>query len=87
MLHVSHSGNLSANAGIMGQKKPYLIMTRQKMYNANSYNKFYGYPINKTVYLGNCVGYVRMKSGRLKTKATDIEKTEILEYLHNGVII
>lgn len=87
MLHVSHSGNLSANAGIMGQKKPYVIITKQKMYNANSYNKFYGYPVNKTVFLGNCTGYVRVKAGRLRTKATENEKKEILEWLQEGVIM
>lgn len=87
MLHVSHSGNLSANAGIMGQKKPYVIITQQKMYNANAYNKFYGFPVNKTVFLGNCKGYVRVKAGRLRTKATENEKKEIIEWLQEGVIM
>lgn len=89
MLHVSHSGNLSANAGIMGQKKPYLIINRDRPYNANSYNKFYGYPCNKTVYLGNMFGkgFVRLKAGRLRTKATQGEKDEIMELLKEGVIM
>lgn len=89
MLHVSHSGNLSANAGIMGQKKPYLIINRDRPYNANSYNKFYGYPCNKTVYLINYfgLGYVRVKACRLRTKATQSEKDEILELLKEGVIL
>lgn len=87
MLHVSHSGNLSANAGIMGQKKPYIILTRQKPYTANGYNKMWGFPINKTVYLGNCSGYVRVRAGRLRSKATQDEKNEIYELLRNGVIM
>lgn len=89
MLHVSHSGNLSANAGIMGQKKPYVILNRDRPYNANSYSKFYGYPCNKTVFLANYfgLGFVRVKACRLRTKATQNEKDEILELLKEGVIL
>lgn len=87
MMHVSHSGNLSANAGIMGQKKPYLIINRRKPYNANNYNKMYGYPTNKTVYLGNCTGFTKVQSGRLRSSATDQEKSEIMELLMKGVIM
>lgn len=89
MLHVSHSGNLSANAGIMGQKKPYLILNRKRPYNANNYNRYYGYPVNKTVYLGNYfgLGYMRVKAQRLTTSATQREKAEILQLLHDGIIL
>lgn len=87
MLHVNHSGNLSANAGIMGQKKPYVIITRQKPYNANSYNKFYGFPCNKTVFLSNFSGYARVKAARLRSKATEDEKTEIMELCRGGIIL
>lgn len=87
MLHVSHSGNLSANAGIMGQKKPYVIISRKNPYTANNYNKLYGFPCNKTVYLGNCFGYVRVKAGRLRSLATQDEKNEIMNFLSEGVIM
>jgi len=86
MYHVGHSGNLSANSGIMGQKKPYLIVNRQRPYTANRYNEYYGFPINKTVYLNNCTGFTRVKSIRLQTSATDPEREEILAALQNGVI-
>ena len=87
MLHVSHSGNISSNAGIMGQKKPYIIINRQRPYNANGYNRLYGFPINKTVFLGNCTGFVKVKKCRLTTSATDNEKTEIETLLRDGVIM
>ena len=87
MLHVGHSGSLSANAGIMGQKKPYLIISRERPYNANNYNKFYGYPANKTIAPGNHNGFVRLKAGRLRTKATEEEKKEIMELMMKGVIM
>ena len=87
MLHVGHSGNLSANAGIMGQKKPYLIISRERPYNANNYNKFYGYPANKAIAPGNHNGFVRLKAGRLRSKATEEEKKEIMELMMKGVIM
>ena len=87
MCHVAHSGNLSSNAGIMGQKKPYVILNRKRAYNANNYNAMYGYPVNKSIYPGNHSGYFRMKAGRLRTAATEEEKNEILELLKKGVIL
>lgn len=87
MMHVSHSGNLSANAGIMGQKKPYIIISRRIAYNANSYGKFYGYPINKTVFLSNFSGFCKVKAARLRSKATEAEKAEILELCKEGIIM
>lgn len=87
MLHVSHSGNLSANAGILGNKKPFVILTRGQSYDANSYNTFYGFPANKTVYLNNCVGFTKVKAIKLRTTATDDERQEILDLLTEGVFI
>ena len=87
MMHVSHSGNISANAGIMGQKKPYLIIGRRHNYDANSYNSFYGYPANKTVVLGNHSGFIRMKSGYVKTSAMKEEYEEIMRLLEEGVFL
>lgn len=88
MLHVAHSGNLSANAGIMGSKKPFVIIGRRHGYDANNYNSLYGFPANKTVYLNNHTGqYIRVKSMKLKTSATDPEREEIIRLLSDGVFI
>lgn len=87
MMHVSHSGNISANAGIMGQKKPYLIIGRRHGYDANNYNRYYGFPANKTVILGNHTGFARMKSGYVKTSATKQEYEEIMRLLEEGVFL
>lgn len=86
MVHVGHSGSLSANAGIMSQRKPYLIITRRRGYDANAYNELYGYPTNKTVFLGNCSGFTRVKSMRLVSEATEEEKKEIEVLLKKGAI-
>lgn len=87
LLHVSHSGSLSANAGIMGGKKPYLIVGRQAGYDANNYNSYYGYPANKTVPLSACSGFTRVKACRLRSTATSEENQRILDLLYEGVII
>ena len=86
---VSHSGSLGANAGAMGIRKPYLIITRKKAFDANAYGQFYGFPANKTIVLGSCNGYTRVKSVHIETiaRATDTEKTEIETLLKAGVII
>ena len=87
MVHLAHSGSLSANAGIMGARTPYLILTRRRSYDANGYSEMYGYPSNKTVFLNNCSGYVKVKDIRLETGATDSERLEIINLLKAGVII
>ena len=87
MMHVSHSGNISANAGIMGQKKPYLIIGRRHCYDANNYNSYYGFPANKTVVLGNHQGFCRVKTAWIKTTALQEEYNQIMELLENGVFI
>lgn len=87
MIHIAHSGDLSANAGIMALRTPYLIIGRRNSYDANFYSEMYGYPCNKTVFLGNCTGFTRVKAGRLRTKATENEKKEIMSLLEKGVIM
>lgn len=87
MVHLAHSGSLSANAGIMGARKPYLILTRRRSYDANGYNQLYGYPSNKTVFLNNCSGFVKVKEIQLQTGATGDENAEIVSLLKGGVII
>jgi hypothetical protein len=86
MASVSHSGSISANAGIMGPRVPYIILTRQQPYDANGYNNLYGYPTNKTVYLSNCHGYVRVKDVLYRGDGTEAEKQEVVSLLKSGVI-
>lgn len=86
--NVSHSGSLGSNAGALGIMKPYLIITRPKPAEANNYQSFYGRPSNKTVRLGSCDGYTRIKDVHVDNiVATDNELTEIEQLLKEGVII
>lgn len=86
---VSHSGSIGSNAGVMGIRKPYLIITRYDSFDAVGYNRFYGLPANKTVTLNTCKGFTRVKSVHVDNLpiATDSEKNEIETLLRNGVVI
>lgn len=85
---VQHSGGFSGNAGAMGGKKPYLIIIRPQTKVAQDYPYLQGYPTNTTVKIGDCSGYVRVRSLHLDTvAATDAEKVEIETILKSGFTI
>lgn len=87
-LDVSHGGAIGSNAGAMGIRKPYVIITRKSAYEATNYNQFYGFPANKTVQLSSCKGYTRVKHVHVEIPtATANEKKEIEIMLKQGVII
>ena len=86
---VERTSNFSANAGCMGVKTPYLIITRKYSYDAGRYNEFYGYPSNITVQLNSCKGFTKVKSVHIQNilRATDTEKNTIEQLLKQGIII
>jgi hypothetical protein len=84
---IARSGNLSANAGILGNRKPYFIITRSIPDDALNYSKYYGFPANKTIYLNDCSGFTRVKDIILHTSATQEERNEIMKLLKTGVYI
>ena len=87
-LDVSHGGAIGSNAGAMGIRTPYVIITRKSAYEATNYNQFYGFPANKTVQLSSCKGYTRVKHVHIEiATATANEKKEIETLLKQGVII
>lgn len=86
---VSKSGSVGANAGAMGIKKPYIMITYSQAYMANNYNQQYGYPSNVTTQLSACKGYTRVKEVHVENilVATQEEKDMIQTLLKQGVII
>lgn len=85
---VNHSGGFSGNAGAMGIKKPYLIITRPQTCLADEFPKFEGYPANSSVLVSDCIGYIECKAVHIENvPATDAEITEIENLLKSGVII
>lgn len=86
---IQRSGNFGSNAGAMGVKKPYIVVSRNIGYDANNYNKFHGLPANVTVKLGQCSGYTKVLDCHLTNidRATDSELQEIERLLKTGVIL
>lgn len=85
---VDRSGSFSGNAGAMGVKKPYLVISRALNAQASNYNSLYGYPLNKSGVLKNFRGFTRVQSVHVDIPgATDYEKRLISDLLHRGVII
>lgn len=85
---VNHSGAFSGNAGAMGVKKPYLIITRPQTCLADDFPAYDGYPANKTTTLSDCSGFVKCETCHIENvPATDEELSEIESLLKNGVLI
>jgi len=85
---VKQSGSLGANAGALGIRIPYLIITHPAAYDAMRYNTQYGFPLNQTVILGSLSGYTRVKDIHLAgIPCTDDELEQIERLLKDGVII
>lgn len=84
---VKRSGGFSGNAGAMGCKTPYLIITRPQTALAMQYNEFIGYPSNTLVLLSTCSGYTECLEIHLEhSHATETELTELNGLLKGGVI-
>lgn len=85
---VSHSGAFSGNAGAMGVKKPYLIITRPQTCLADDFPAYDGYPSNKTTTLSACSGFVKCETCHIEhVPATSEELSEIESLLKTGVLI
>lgn len=86
--NVEHSGSFSGNAGAMGGKIPYLIISRPQTELADNYENYIGNPSNTTTTLGSCSGYVQVKECHLEgIPATQSELERIESLLKGGVLI
>lgn len=85
---VARSGGFSANAGAMGAKVPYLIISRPQTALPDNYLDIEGIGSNKTVTLNTCAGYTRVKEIYLQGvgDATEGELNELETLLKAGVI-
>lgn len=85
---VEHSGGFSGNAGAMGGKIPYLIISRPQVALANNFQKYVGFPANYTTKLSSCTGYVKVLECHIENvNATSSELTEIESLLKEGVLV
>jgi len=85
---ISHSGSFSGNAGAMGIKIPYLIISRPQTALANNYQKYVGIPANQETLISDTTGFVKYDVIHLTgISATDKEKSEIQTLFSQGVLI
>lgn len=86
---VYRSNGIQSNAGALAFTMiPYVIVQRQKPYDAYNYPMYYGKPQNATIALANCQGYTRVKDVILNTvNASEYEKNLIDRLLKEGIII
>lgn len=93
---IKRSGNLSGNAGAMGIKKPYVIISRPITAMAENYQKYMGIPTNSYAKLSDCKGFVKCKEvfissgsfvSSLMQNMTAEQANEIESLLKQGVII
>ena len=86
--NVKHGGSISGNAGAMGTKIPYLIVSRPQTAMAKNYQKYQGIGANSYQSVANMSGYFKMDDCRLSgvTGATKEELEEIRALLKTGVI-
>lgn len=87
-MHIQHSGSVGANAGAMGIKKPYIVITRNEVADALDKGHYEGLPNNLTTRLGAMSGYTRVKKINLENMpCSEHEKDLILAKLQEGVFI
>lgn len=82
-----HASHLAGNSGILGVRRPYLIINRPDMCNPEKYGKYNGRPCMMYLYLGNLTGYTEIQEIQLTGfTATNPELAEISKMLKGGVI-
>ena len=84
---VSRSGEISGNAGILGDYQPFIVVTRPINDRPSTYNSNIGQTYNKSVQLGTLSGFTVVDEAHVEgMTATDAEKKEIERLLKEGVI-
>ena len=86
--NIERSGGFSGNAGAMGIKKPYLIISRPQSAMNDGFPSIQGYPSNYFTRLGDCSGYTQVVECHVENiSATDKELDKIKDLLKEGVIL
>lgn len=85
---IEKSGAMGGMGGMLGVRKPYLVVTRPRQALPASQNTYTGYPSYMTCMLGDLVGFTVMETVHLQDmSATDEEKAEIDRLLKTGVVL
>ena len=86
--NVTSNGSLGGNYGLLGNRKPYLIIQRPTLSVPSDYGKTIGYMSRITAKLGDLTGFTVVEEIHLEhISATDDEKRLIENALKSGVIL
>jgi hypothetical protein len=84
----SRANSFSGNAGAMGIKTPYLIISRPQTKVANTFPALEGYPTNYSTRLGDCSGQIKVRAVHVEgIPATETELREIENLLLSGILV
>lgn len=87
-IQTQRTGSISANTGLLGEMKPYVLVTRPISVVADQYKSLLGQPYQLDGTLGSQKGFVKVREVHLDgITATEAEKTEIEQMLKQGVIL
>lgn len=87
-IQTQRTGSISANTGLLGEMKPYVLVTRPISVVADQYKSLLGQPYQLDGTLGSRKGFVKVREVHLDgITATESEKNEIERLLKEGVIL
>lgn len=87
-IQTQRTGSISANTGLLGEMKPYVLVTRPISVVADQYKSLIGQPYQLDGTLGSQKGFVKVREVHLDgITATEAEKTDIEQMLKEGVIL
>lgn len=87
-IQMQRTGSISANTGLLGEMKPYVLVTRPISVVADQYKSLLGQPYQLDGTLGSQTGFVKVREVHLDgVTATESEKNEIERLLKEGVIL
>lgn len=87
-IQTQRTGSISANTGLLGEMKPYVLVTRPISVVADQYKSLLGQPYQLDGTLGSQTGFVKVREVHMDgITATESEKQEIERLLKEGVIL
>lgn len=85
---IQKSGGMGGSSAVIGNKKPYFIITRPNQCVPEEQYNFTGYPTFTTQLIGSCKGYLEVEEVHLDNMAAlEDEKIEIENLLKGGVLV
>ena len=87
-IQTQRTGSISANTGLLGEMKPYVLVTSPISVVSDQYKSLLGQPYQLDGTLGSQTGFVKVREVHLDSiTATESEKQEIERLLKEGVIL